>query len=114
MIHCPPCEFASVSHKRTSSYEDALLRLPRFSILVVILAAPRVFGCWQVGPIFFARQPFPRRFAIRPRQKHSEHVVGAIYRVEAVLRFRWLVVNNLEKRIRRSSPALTFFLGEAR
>jgi hypothetical protein len=59
-----------------------------FPLLVVILAVPRMFGRWQVGPVLFTPQRFPRRFALRPRQKHSEQVVAAIYCVEAGFRFR--------------------------
>jgi hypothetical protein len=74
--------------------------------LAVMLAVPWMFECWQVGPVLFARQRFPRRFALSLRQKHSTQFVAAIYRLDSVFRVRELVINYLEKRIGRSSPAL--------
>ena len=53
-------------------------------------------------PVLFTRQRLPRRFALRLCQKHSAQIVATIYCVEAVFRFRQLIVDYLEERMCRS------------
>jgi hypothetical protein len=96
----------------SEAWESACATFRSFSSpkLAVILAVPTMFKCWQVGPVLFTRQRLPSRFALRLCQKHSAQIVATIYCVESIFRFRLLVVDYLEERMRRSSPTPTFNL----
>lgn len=83
-------------------------------LLTVVLAIPRMFGGWQVGPVLFARQGFPRSFALNLRKEHAAQVVAAVYRIQAAFGLRQLVIDNCEKRMGRSSPTLTLIVTSSR
>jgi len=70
------------SFARCAAESMLLMAVKTFAgLLTVTLAIPRMFGGWQVGPVLFARQGFPRRFALNLRKEHPAQVIAAVYRI---------------------------------
>src|SRR5215469_13642083 len=79
--------FPSMCCSGNSSPSQSIAPVPPIKIplaaglLTVTLAIPWMFEGWQVGPVLFAGQGLPRRFALSLLKKHPAQVVAAVYRI---------------------------------